>query len=60
MIEAKIGAWAEMSLLSGPDCIVVKQESVIFFPECNNHTEIHTKIPFMFVYIGKRQFAKIN
>lgn len=32
MIEAKIGAWAEMSLLSGPDCIVVKQESVIFFP----------------------------
>lgn len=49
MIEAKIGAWAEMSLLSGPDCIVVKQESVIFFSECNNHTEIYKKIPFMFV-----------
>lgn len=30
MIEAKIGAWTEMSFLSGSDCIVVKQESVIF------------------------------
>ena len=29
MIEAKIGAWTEMSFLSGPDCFVVKQESVI-------------------------------
>lgn len=52
MIEAKIGAWTEMSILSGSDCIVVKQESVIFpnviiilrldgnlwqrFPECQH------------------------
>lgn len=44
MIEAKTGAWTQMSLLSGSDCIVVEQESVIFpnvtitlrFPSCQH------------------------
>lgn len=59
MIEAKIGAETEMSLLSGADCTVVTQDSVIFFffpPECN--TEIHTLAPVLSVFVRTRQLAK--
>lgn len=57
MIEAKIGAETEMSLLSGADCTVVAQDSGFFSsPECN--TEIHTLAPVLPVFVRTRQHAK--
>lgn len=58
MIEAKIRAWTEMSLLSGSDCIVVKRESVIF-PNATITLRLaenlwQSSLANMFVYVGRK------